>query len=227
MSDRTIAWLFISPTILLCWRSTSSVDLDHPHVVHKPKANWVDGAEVPPVSTTMSIFSPTRHLDLPCRRRDHFVFGRSCCKSMSVSDWHSDCNRNFAATAVDDDDSAADEFVTRRRRQFLDLPVSATNRLVNYVISFFSGVDPGSFSMIGDVKLARGTSSWSTRGCGAVRDADLSRRFALIPITFRSCRGRSRFGLRQSGQCRCRWLCRFSCWPCCSAPSKTSRCSTW
>ena len=101
--------------------------------------------------------------------------------------------------------------------------------LFNYAVSFLTGIPPSSFEMLGSVALAPWAiiivDSWMwtpyvmlicLAGLRSIPDyiyeaAEVDRASAGAP----------------SGRSPCRWRCRSSCWRCCSAASRTSRCSTW
>src|SRR5207248_5843249 len=55
---------------------------------------------------------------------------------------------------MDNSDPATDDAVAGRRRQLLDVPVPAADRLVQLHRQFLLRRHPGSFQMIGDVRLA-------------------------------------------------------------------------
>ena len=96
--------------------------------------------------------------------------------------------------------------------------------LFNYAVAFFTGADPTSFSMIGDVSLA----PWAI----VIVDTWMWTPFVML-ICLAGLRSIPDY-IYEAAECdraskwrqsRCRWCCPSSCWPCCSAGSKTSRCS--
>ena len=102
--------------------------------------------------------------------------------------------------------------------------------LFNYVVSFFTGIPPSDIRDAGQRDAgALGDHHRRHLDVDALRDADLPRRPALHPrLHLRGGRGRPRVATGgSSGRSRCRWRCPSSCWRCCSAASRTSRCSTW
>ena len=102
--------------------------------------------------------------------------------------------------------------------------------LFNYIVSFFTGIPPSSFAMIGECRSGALVDRHRRRlDVDALRDADLPGGPALDSrLHLRGGRGRPRLAAgASSGRSRCRWRCPSSCWRCCSAASRTSRCSTW
>ena len=124
----------------------------------------------------------------------------------------------------------ADDAVAGRGRQFLALPLRAADRALRLRrlvrLRHSADRDPDAEQRVAG---ALGDHHRRYLDVDALRDADLPRRAALDPrLHLRGGRGRPRLATGgSSGRSRCRWRCPSSCWRCCSAASRTSRCSTW
>ena len=232
LSDRSVAWLFIAPTIILLlainifpliWAIRLSFTN---YRANRPNAEIVNvGLRQLPAHPRRQ-----RHLD---RHADDGAF-------RVLDDPAADADRLHARLSdrpqvprprlLDDHHPGADDAVAGRGRQFLALPLRAADRAVRLcrlvLLRHSADRDPDAEQRVAG---ALGDHHRRHLDVDALRDADLPRRAALDPrLHLRGGRGRPRLATGgSSGRSRCRWRCPSSCWRCCSAASRTSRCSTW
>jgi multiple sugar transport system permease protein len=159
LSDRAIAWLFISPTIVLLlainifpllWTIYMSF------TNYKANMGWVKYRFVG-VENYVDILTDT-DLWISMQTTAHFVFWSVLIEVIIGFGLALLINRKFRGhstwTTVILLPMMLSPAVVGNFWTFLFQPQSG---LFNYIVSFFTGADPGSFQMIGDVHLARWT----------------------------------------------------------------------
>ncbi len=156
MSDRAIAWLFISPTILLLlainifpliWTIRMSL------TNYKANMGWMKYRSVG-IDNYVDILTDSDIWEA-MQTTAHFVFWSIFIEVVLGFGLALLINRKFRGhsfwTTIILLPMMLSPAVVGNFWTFLFQPQSG---LFNYVVSFFSGVDPASFQMIGDVKLA-------------------------------------------------------------------------
>ncbi len=156
MSDRAIAWLFISPTILLLlainvfpliWTVRMSL------TNYKANMGWMKYKSVG-IANYVDILTDSDIWEA-MQTTAHFVFWSIFFEVVLGFGLALLINRKFRGhsfwTTIILLPMMLSPAVVGNFWTFLFQPQSG---LFNYVVSFFSGVDPASFQMIGDVKLA-------------------------------------------------------------------------
>jgi multiple sugar transport system permease protein len=156
MSDRTIAWLFISPTILLLLAINIFPLIWTIHMSFtnfKANMGWVAYRSVG-LANYVDILTDS-DIWIAMQTTAHFVFWSILLEVLIGFGLALLINRKFrshaAWTTIILLPMMLSPAVVGNFWTFLFQPQIG---LFNYVVSFFSGVDPASFSMIGDVKLA-------------------------------------------------------------------------
>jgi multiple sugar transport system permease protein len=156
MSDRTIAWLFISPTILLLLAINIFPLVWTIHMSFtnfKANMGWVAYRSVG-LANYVDILTDS-DIWIAMQTTAHFVFWSILLEVLIGFGLALLINRKFrghaAWTTIILLPMMLSPAVVGNFWTFLFQPQIG---LFNYVVSFFSGVDPASFSMIGDVKLA-------------------------------------------------------------------------
>jgi len=156
MSDRAIAWLFISPTILLLlainvfplvWTVRMSL------TNYKANMGWMKYKSVG-IDNYVDILTDSDIWEA-MQTTAHFVFWSILFEVVLGFGLALLINRKFRGhsfwTTIILLPMMLSPAVVGNFWTFLFQPQSG---LFNYIVSFFSGVDPASFQMIGDVKLA-------------------------------------------------------------------------
>jgi multiple sugar transport system permease protein len=156
LSDRAIAWLFISPTILLLllinvfpllWTIRTSL------TNYKANMGWLKYRFVGIENYVDILTDPD--IWTAMRTTAHFVFWSICLEVLLGFGLALLINRKFRGhsfwTTIILLPMMLSPAVVGNFWTFLFQPQSG---LFNYAVSFFSGIDPASFQMIGDVKLA-------------------------------------------------------------------------
>jgi multiple sugar transport system permease protein len=156
MSDRTIAWLFISPTILLLLAINIFPLIWTIHMSFtnfKANMGWVAYRSVG-LANYVDILTDS-DIWIAMQTTAHFVFWSILLEVLIGFGLALLINRKFrghaAWTTIILLPMMLSPAVVGNFWTFLFQPQIG---LFNYVVSFFSGVDPASFSMIGDVTLA-------------------------------------------------------------------------
>jgi multiple sugar transport system permease protein len=156
MSDRAIAWLFISPTILLLLAINIFPLVWTIHMSFtnfKANMGWVAYRSVG-LANYVDILTDS-DIWIAMQTTAHFVFWSIVLEVLIGFGLALLINRKFrghgAWTTIILLPMMLSPAVVGNFWTFLFQPQIG---LFNYVVSFFSGVDPGSFSMIGDVTLA-------------------------------------------------------------------------
>src|SRR5882672_4422577 len=156
MSDRTVAWLFISPTLLLLLAINifPLVWTVHMSLTNfKANMGWMKVKSVG-IDNYVSILTDAE-IWTSMQTTAHFVFWSIFLEVILGFGLALLINRKFRGhsfwTTIILLPMMLSPAVVGNFWTFLFQPQSG---LFNYVVSFFTGIDPASFQMIGDVKLA-------------------------------------------------------------------------